>query len=327
VNLNIRCKGTRNRSSKPDRPIDENLIRCLQRYLSLDMEENDISILNIDNTVLRIIPREHNFDFLLKNRDINISTFPKIWTIKSVEFHHTFERAITHNTVKNAKTYGYQSQQCSRARQIYKVNLNIRCKGTRNRWFKWGRPIDENLTRCLQRYLSLDMEENETISILNINNTVLLIIPRKHNFDFHHRTREIQRSSVNVPVSLVRWSLVAGITSLWSNWMLNEEISNISNLSWMKRIDNSFNILIVFGDMGEKASETIRRLWSQKNEDQFWAAANFSELKMLIYIHIPSWPFLGVPWVTARHLWFQYSKHWDVSNLIRNWWWTWVCLR
>jgi hypothetical protein len=31
---------------------------------------------------------------------------------------------------------------------------------------------------------------------------------------------------------------VAGITSLLSNWMFNLEISNINNLSWMKRIDN-----------------------------------------------------------------------------------------
>jgi hypothetical protein len=35
------------------------------------------------------------------------------------------------------------------------------------------------------------MEENETISIWNINNIALQIIPRKHNFDFHHRMGEI----------------------------------------------------------------------------------------------------------------------------------------
>jgi hypothetical protein len=68
----------------------------------------------------------------------------------------------------------------------------------------------------------------------------------------------------NVPVSLARRSLVAGITSFLSNWIFNEEISNISSLSWMERIDNYFVLLIVVGDMDEKASETIWRLWSQK---------------------------------------------------------------
>jgi hypothetical protein len=40
----------------------------------------------------------------------------------------------------------------------------------------------------------------------------------------------------------------------------------------MKGIENYLIILIVVGDMGEKATETIRRLWSQKNERQFCAA-------------------------------------------------------
>jgi hypothetical protein len=39
--------------------------------------------------------------------------------------------------------------------------------------------------------------------------------------------------------------------------MFNEEISNISNLRWMKRIDNYFILLIVVGDMGEKTTETL----------------------------------------------------------------------
>jgi hypothetical protein len=46
---------------------------------SLDMEESEnIYISNINNEVLQIILREHNFDFLRRNRDINISTFLKI---------------------------------------------------------------------------------------------------------------------------------------------------------------------------------------------------------------------------------------------------------
>jgi hypothetical protein len=43
------------------------------------------------------------------------------------------------------------------------------------------------------------MEESENIFILNINNMVLRIIPKEYNFDFHHRTGEIWRSSVKCP--------------------------------------------------------------------------------------------------------------------------------
>jgi hypothetical protein len=35
------------------------------------------------------------------------------------------------------------------------------------------------------------MEENEAISIWNINNLVLQIIPKEYNFDFHRTTGEI----------------------------------------------------------------------------------------------------------------------------------------
>jgi hypothetical protein len=63
--------------------------------------------------------------------------------------------------------------------------------------------------------------------------------------------------------------------------MFNEEISNIFSLSWMKRIDNDFILLIVIGDMGEKAPGTIRRLWSQKKRTSILTAAKFGELKML----------------------------------------------
>jgi hypothetical protein len=45
--------------------------------------------------------------------------------------------------------------------------------------------------------------------------------------------------------------------------MLRREIANINNLSWMKRMDNYVILVIEVGDMGEKASETIRRLWPQ----------------------------------------------------------------
>jgi hypothetical protein len=102
--------------------------------------------------VFRIILSEPKFDFCWRNRGIDISTFPRFWAIKCVDLNHTLGLVITHNIVKNAKSDGYQWQQSSMTHQIYKMNLNIRCKGTKNRWIKRGGSIDENLTGYLQRY-------------------------------------------------------------------------------------------------------------------------------------------------------------------------------
>jgi hypothetical protein len=74
--------------------------------------------------------------------------------------------------------------------------------------------------------------------------------------------------------------------------MFDEEISNIIDLSWMKRIDNDFILLIVVGNMGEKASETIRKLWSQKKRTshlsrcKFWCPEHIS-LPASREIHAP----------------------------------------
>jgi hypothetical protein len=73
------------------------------------MEENEnIYISNINNRALRIISKEYNFDFLQRNRDIDISTFPKFWTVKSVDFNHTLGPATTQDAVKNAESDEYQ---------------------------------------------------------------------------------------------------------------------------------------------------------------------------------------------------------------------------
>jgi hypothetical protein len=45
----------------------------------------------------------------------------------------------------------------------------------------------------------MDIEENKNIYILNINNTVLQIIPKEHNLIFHHRTGGIWQPSVKCP--------------------------------------------------------------------------------------------------------------------------------
>jgi hypothetical protein len=57
-------------------------------------------------------------------------------------------------------------------------------------------------------------------------------------FDFHHRTGGIWPASVKCPGRLAGRSLVAGITFPLRNWMFSEEMTNICNLSWMKRTDN-----------------------------------------------------------------------------------------
>jgi hypothetical protein len=73
----------------------------------------------------------------------------------------------------------------------------------------------------------------------------------------------------DVPVGLARRSLVAGITSLLSSWAFLEEVSNINNLSWMKRIDNYFALLIVVGDMVRRRRKRYGDFGLRKNECQF----------------------------------------------------------
>jgi predicted Na+-dependent transporter len=55
-----------------------------------------------------------------------------------------------------------------------------------------------------------------------------------------------------------------------SNWTFNEEISNVSNLSWMKRIGNYFILVIVVGNMSEKVVETIQSLSSHKKTNVYF---------------------------------------------------------
>jgi hypothetical protein len=48
----------------------------------------------------------------------------------------------------------------------------------------------DNLTGCLQRYVAFGYERNGKYLDFKINNIVLQIIAREHNFDFHHRKGE-----------------------------------------------------------------------------------------------------------------------------------------
>jgi hypothetical protein len=108
------------------------------------------------------------------------------------------------------------------------------------------------------------MEENKNISISNMNNMILRIIPREYDFDFHDRTGEIWRSSVKCPRLPGASKSYRGNNFFLSNWMSSEEISNFSNLSWMNRIDSHFILLIVVGAMGGGVRKNMGTLVSEK---------------------------------------------------------------
>jgi hypothetical protein len=108
------------------------------------------------------------------------------------------------------------------ARQIYDVNMNIMAKGMWNRLSKPCASVNENLTRCLQRYVVLGYERKRKYLFFNPNNTVLRAIPRKHNFDFHRRTGELREQSRHVPIGLACPGFVAWISSPWRKYKYQE---------------------------------------------------------------------------------------------------------
>jgi hypothetical protein len=78
VIMKIIGKGTKNQLSNPRGSIDENLTGCLQRHLVLGHQRYRKHLFsNMNNTVLQVMAWEDNCDFLRRNRDIDISTFPK----------------------------------------------------------------------------------------------------------------------------------------------------------------------------------------------------------------------------------------------------------
>jgi hypothetical protein len=87
------------------------------------------------------------------------------------------------------------------------------------------------------------MEENENIYIWNINNMVLRIISREHNFDFHHRTGEIWRSSARCPGRPGASKSCCRNNFSFEELDVYSGISNISNLIWMQRINNYFSFI------------------------------------------------------------------------------------
>jgi hypothetical protein len=80
----------------------------------------------------------------------------------------------------------------------YDINENIIAKGTRNGLSKLHQPINESLTGRLQRYVFFGYQRNKRHLNLNTNNTLLQIMSRESNCDFHEQAG----SSPNVPVRL-----------------------------------------------------------------------------------------------------------------------------
>jgi hypothetical protein len=77
-------------------------------------------------------------------------------------------------------------------------------------------------------------------------------------------------------VRLARRHLAAGMASLLSNSMFNEEISNLSGLSWMKRTDNYFILLIAVGIWASRHRKRYKTLVSGKMN------VNFELLQILV---------------------------------------------
>jgi hypothetical protein len=62
--------------------------------------------------------------------------------------------------------------------------------------------------------------------------------------------------------------LVARIISPLSAWLVNRGNSNLTFLSWMRRIHNRLIVLTRVGNIGAKTTKAIPRFWPQKN----WSA-------------------------------------------------------
>jgi hypothetical protein len=77
--------------------------------------------------------------------------------------------------------------------------MNNLTKGITNWLSKRHESINENLTGCWQRYVVLGYERKGKYLIPNTNSTVLSILFRESNSDFHHRTGETCRTKWTCP--------------------------------------------------------------------------------------------------------------------------------
>jgi hypothetical protein len=165
------------------------------------------------------------------------------------------------------------------AGQIYEVNINTRAKGTRRWLFNPRETPNENVTGCFQKHVVLGYERTPKPLFLNLNITVLQIIPREHDLISITGREKFAGQMWNVPIRRAFWPLVAGIPLLWvlGYWLNhkcykseldedNIEIFNIINARWK--------------DQRENIGNDTERL-SHKNRLLNWAVSNSSELKQI----------------------------------------------
>jgi hypothetical protein len=105
------------------------------------------------------------------------------------------------------------------AHQIYKANLGIKCKGTKNRWFKLGGSVDENLTGCLQRHVVPGYDRN------------------RNDFYFEYKQHDVSNNSQRA--SFWFSSKKSRYRHFYLPKILNNQICRISSHSWTGQ--NSWN--------------------------------------------------------------------------------------
>jgi hypothetical protein len=120
--------------------------------------------------------------------------------------------------------------------------MNVIINGMRNRPSKPRRSINDNLTGCLERYAVLGYERKRKYLKFKINNIVLRIIPREHNFDFHfhYRTGETIRAKPtcpNWPGALAFYRVNNFSLEQFRIWVFGGGNTNIEDGSWMRIID------------------------------------------------------------------------------------------
>jgi hypothetical protein len=102
---------------------------------------------------------------------------------------------ITHDNHKRMESCEHQYHPGRIPCPIYKVDVNVIAKGMGNQLLKRRGSVDKDLTRSLQTYVVLQYERMIKYLISDTNNGAQLIIPRKHNFDFHPTDRDIHIST------------------------------------------------------------------------------------------------------------------------------------
>jgi hypothetical protein len=136
--------------------------------------------------------------------------------------------------------------------QIYEMNMNVSAKAMIDWLCTSLGPINKNLTAFLQRYGVFGCERTTKCLVFKINNIVMPMIPREHNFDSHRRTGETWRARAAVRIWVAPRRFVAGISFPWRGRTRGGERIHILNMTWimMKRMDKCLISLVPAEDMG-----------------------------------------------------------------------------